>query len=209
MSLGSTVVTRFLATTDTLTCAGQGFRPMRGPGPVAPAGFPASGARYSHHSVPTHLMCPTWLFFRSPFSTGIDLRQLASSSSLGLRSPLAGSPSTSGRIGFVILRTNSLPPLLPTVESLHRSPFGLPGDELLPEADLHRSDRATRRRTSARALACCLRRLAAILHRLHSTLDQTRQRPTRRRGADGNTRLRRRSGFVVAKARGACAPQEV
>ena len=126
-SLGSTIITRFGATTDTLTCAGQDFRPIRGPGPVAPAGFPASGTRSSNHSVPTHLMCPTWLFVRSPFSTGIDLWLLAFPSSLGLRSLLAGSPSTSGRIGFVILRTSRLPPLLPTMGSPHRSPFGLPG----------------------------------------------------------------------------------
>ena len=62
---------------------------------------------------------------------------------------------------------------------------------------------------SARAFACRLRRLAAILHQPHSTHGPTRRRPARRRGADGNARLRRRSGFVVAKARGACAPQEV
>ena len=61
---------------------------------------------------------------------------------------------------------------------------------------------------SARALACCLRRLAAIWHRLHSTRWQASRRPTCRRGADGNTRLRRRSGFVVAKARRrVCSPR--
>ena len=168
---------------------------MRGPDPVAPAGFPASCARSSHHSVPTHLMCPTWLFVRSPFSTGIDLWLLAFSSSLGLRSPLAGSPSTSGRIGFVILRTSRLPPLLPTVESLHRSPFGLPGDELLPEADLHRSDRATRRRTSTRALACLGRRPAGRNRRVDRSLngDLSRCRRVVGEGADHGARGRVRS----------------
>ena len=36
-------------------------------------------------------------------------------------------------------------------------------------------------------LACCLRRLAAILHRLHSTTLSDRPTPNPSRGADGNT----------------------
>jgi hypothetical protein len=125
---------------------------LRLPASAAPAGFPASCAHPSGHSIPTHLPCPTRLFRHSPLSTGIDLWLRVTQSRLGLRSPLAGSPSTGRRIGFVILRTGRSPPLLPTPESLQRSPFG------------YRGVNFSRRRTStaliaplagARAPACC------------------------------------------------------
>ena len=46
------------------------------------------------HSFPTHVPCPTRLFLRSPLSTDHYLWLRVTQSRLGLRSPLAGSPST-------------------------------------------------------------------------------------------------------------------
>ncbi len=53
------------------------------------------------------------------------------------------------RIGFVSYGLAVQLSLLPTLEALQRSPYGYRGGELLPEADFHRPDCATRRRTSA------------------------------------------------------------
>jgi hypothetical protein len=54
------------------------------------------------------------------------------------------------RIGFVILRTGRSPSVAPHAGISPTQSLWLPGGELLPEADLHRSGCATRRRTRAR-----------------------------------------------------------
>ena len=143
---------RFFATTDALTCArlgAYGQLEALTPG-LVPAGFPASCTQPSDHSIPTHVPCPTRLFYRSPFSTGIYLWLRVTQSLLGLRSSLAGSPSMDRRIGFVILRTGRSPSVAPHAGISPTQSLWLPGGELLPEADLHRSGCATRRRTRAR-----------------------------------------------------------
>ena len=59
-----------------------------------------------------------------------------------LRHSYAGSPDTSGRIEFVILRTGRSPPVASHPASRRRSYIRLQAGERIPEADLHRSDRA-------------------------------------------------------------------
>ena len=57
-----------------------------------------------------------------------------------LRHWLAGSPDTSGRIEFVILRTGLSPPVAPHPASRRRSYLRLQAGERMPEEDLHLSD---------------------------------------------------------------------
>ena len=54
----------------------------------------------------------------------------------------AGSPKSSGRIGFVFLRTGRSPPVAPHLASRQRSYSRLQAGERLPEEDFHLSDYA-------------------------------------------------------------------
>ena len=119
---------------------------------LSPAGFPASCPCPSDHSVPTHVPCPTRLFLRSSLSTGHYLWLRVTQSRLGLRSPLAGSPSTVPP--YRVRHPTDWPftSVAPHAGFAPAQSLRLPGDELLPEADLHRPGRATRRRTSAPVL---------------------------------------------------------
>ncbi len=82
------------------------------PAPVHPGtGLPASCVPPSHRSVPNHVMRSTIAFAAT----------LAWSMSSRLHLLLAGSPLTSRRIGFVVLRTDSSPPVAPHPASRRRS----------------------------------------------------------------------------------------
>ena len=89
------------------------------------------------HSVSKH---PTWRSHRFdtlPLSaTAFRTRRSR------LRHWLAGSPHTSGRIEFVILRTDRSPPAAPHPASRRRSCSRLQAGELMPEEDFHLSDSA-------------------------------------------------------------------
>src|ERR1035438_10369568 len=104
------------------------------------------------HSFPTHVPCPSRLFLRSPFSTGSYLWLRVTQSRLGLRSSLAGSPSTVPP--YRVRHPTDWPftSVAPHAGFAPTQSLRLPGDELLPEADFHRPGHATRRRTSAPVL---------------------------------------------------------
>src|ERR1035438_8116440 len=105
------------------------------------------------HSFPTHVPCPTRLFLRSPLSTDHYLWLRVTQSRLGLRSPLAGSPSTVPP--YRVRHPTDWPftSVAPHAGFAPTQSLRLPGDELLPEADFHRPGHATRRRTSAAVLS--------------------------------------------------------
>ena len=66
-------------------------------------------------------------FLLFTFSTGVCLWLRVTQSRLGLRSPLAGSPSTGRRIGFVILRTGRSPSVAPHAGIAPTQSLRLPG----------------------------------------------------------------------------------
>ena len=104
-SLGSTLVTRFLATTDALTPVGRFFGPGGHERRVPPTGLPAYFAYTSCHSVSNHPTVMSRPFFRSLFPSarvhcpaGLLRQQRRGSSHYGkhglqdgLRSAVAGS----------------------------------------------------------------------------------------------------------------------
>lgn len=114
---------------------------------AVPAGFPASCMQPSDHSVPTHFPCPTRLFIRSLFSTGIYLWLRVTQSRLGLRSCLAGSPITVSRIGFVILRTGHSPSVAPHTGISPAQSLRLPGVNFSRRRTFTTLFAPTRRRT--------------------------------------------------------------
>ena len=84
------------------------------------------------HSVTNHLTPSRHRFNTLPFSVGgLPL------SGPRLRHWLAGSPQTSGRIVFVILRTGRSPPVALHLASRRRSYFRLQAGERMPEEDFH------------------------------------------------------------------------
>ena len=98
-SLGSTVVTRFVATTDALTPAGRLFGPEGHEHRLSPAGLPDYLAGPTDHSVSNHRRddrgppgCPA-------------LRRLASRPLYRLRHSLEGSPIHADRIEFTATPT--------------------------------------------------------------------------------------------------------
>ena len=66
-------------------------------------------------------------FLPFTLSTGVYLWLRVTQSRLGLRSPLAGSPSTGRRIGFVILRTGRSPSVAPHAGIAPAQSLRLPG----------------------------------------------------------------------------------
>ena len=119
---------RFSATTDALTCAGQGFRPIRGP----VLDCPRQGSLLHARDLPSIPSPPTSRV--QPGFSFVHRSALAFISGCGYLHPAWGfahhsqaRPARYRRIGFVILRTGRSPPLLPTLESLQRSPFGYRG----------------------------------------------------------------------------------
>ena len=128
----------FHATMDTLTpvrLARRGHWPMSRVC-EAPTQVSLLHAQSLHdHSVSNH---PTWRSHRFntlPLSvTAFRFRRSR------LRHWLAGSPHTSGRIEFVILRTDRSPPAAPHPASRRRSCSRLQAGERLPEEDFHLSD---------------------------------------------------------------------
>ena len=93
-SLRSTVVTRFLATTDALTPAGRLFGPLGHEHRLAPTGLPDYRERTSGHSVSNHRRVVRGLPGCPAF------RLLASRPRYRLRLSLADSPSHADRIEF-------------------------------------------------------------------------------------------------------------
>jgi hypothetical protein len=86
---------------------------------------------------PTTRCAPGIAFSRYPSARRASLR-LGS----GLHRPLGSSPVASGRIEFVILRTDRSPPAAPHPASWRRSCSRLQAGERIPGEDLHLSDHA-------------------------------------------------------------------
>jgi hypothetical protein len=118
---------RFSAITDALTCAGQGFGQPEASGPGCPGRVPclmyATFQPFRPHPRPVSNQA----FLSLTFSTGLWLWLRVTQSRLGLRSSLAGSPSTGRRIRFVILRTGRSPSVAPHLGISPRQSLRLPG----------------------------------------------------------------------------------
>jgi hypothetical protein len=118
---------RFFATTDALTCAGRSFGQTEASDPGCPGRVPcfmlATFRPFRPHPRPVSDQA----FLSFTLSTGVYLWLRVTQSRLGLRSPLAGSPSTGRRIGFVILRTGRSPSVAPHAGVAPAQSLRLPG----------------------------------------------------------------------------------
>ena len=92
----------------------------------------------SHHSVSNHLMSPVMAFPCYPSaSPGVSVP--SQEPPFGLRHSLAGSPTSCGRIEFVILPTGGSPPVASHPASRQRSYFRIQTGDHLSEEDFHLS----------------------------------------------------------------------
>ena len=87
---------------------------------------------------PPNTPCPSVAAFSLPHK----LDRLPAFADTWLRHFYAGSPRSSGRIGFVILRTGRSPPVAPHLALRQRSYSRLQAGERLPGEDFHLSDDA-------------------------------------------------------------------
>ncbi len=99
-------------------------------------GLPDSCTRPSHRSVANHLTRPSIALSRCPSACWASCHWQVGASPLA--SQFAAAP---GRLAFVILRTDSSPPVALHPASRRRSYLQLQAGERMPGGDLHPSDR--------------------------------------------------------------------
>ena len=140
---------RFLALTDALTCAGEALANVRPLAPSVPGRVPcfmlATFRPFRPH--PRPVSDQAFLLFT--FSTGIYLWLRVTQSRLELRSFGRWLAQHGPPHRFVILRTGRSPSVAPHAGITPTQSLWLPGVNIFPEADFHRPDCATRRRTTA------------------------------------------------------------
>jgi hypothetical protein len=147
--LHGVLLRRFLATTDALTCAGRGFRPIRG---LCPR-LPRQGSLLHARNLPT-IPSPPTSRVRPGFSF-VHFQHWCLSLAAGNSIPL-GASLTTRRLAqhgppYRVRHPTDWPFTFRCSPRWNRSNAvpSVTGGELLPEADFHRPDCATHRRTSA------------------------------------------------------------